>query len=208
MLDKSTNGKRWISQSLEKLKKYLTRAPILVSDIIGTQNCQDGVFIVIDSIKKKIFFPFDFEKEPKVWVHDIKSNLIQYYPRLVEDITEIHKLTPDEQVMIIEKQGNIDNIPLTEERVIKKNCWRMDKVLCYRDIFILYLEGTFDVATNKYTESETPIMRRFKYTGSSVLFLKNQRKIMAMGDKELLAELSKDFFDNSLPLDDVEVKTN
>lgn len=207
MLRESINGKKWITQSIEKLKKYLNRAPILVSDIIGTENCKDGVFIVIDSIKKKMFFPFDFDIEPKLWVHNIKETLVNFYPRLLEDIKEVHTFTPDEQALIVEKQASIDNIPIAEDRVVKQNCWRIDKVLCYRDIFILYLEGTFDMGTKRFLPSEKPIMRRFKYMGSSVLFLKKQRSVVPNGENDAeLNALYKDFFENSVPLDDVEIK--
>ena len=42
----SKNGKEWISKSIDKLHNYLDRAPVLVSDIVGTENCKDGVFIM------------------------------------------------------------------------------------------------------------------------------------------------------------------
>lgn len=204
MIKESVNGKKWISQSVEKLKKYLSRAPLLVSDIIGTENCQDGVFIVIDSLKKKMFFPFEYEVEPKSWVHNIKENLVRYYPRLIESVTEKHTLTPEEQALYVERAGTIEGCPTTEDRVVKRNCWRIDKVLCYRDIFILYLEGTTD-KDNNFTSCKEPIMRRFKYMGSSVLFLKKQR---AATEAQEAQELSKDFFENAVPLDDVEVKNS
>lgn len=204
MIDKSVNGKKWISTSIEKLKAYLTRAPIMVSNVIGTQDCQDGVFIIMDSLKKKLFFPFDYEMEPKAWVHNIKENLVGFYPRLIENITEEHILSPEEQALVVEKTNDLNNVPDIGYKIVRQNCWRIDKVLCYRDIFILYLEGSISNPDHngEFTPATEPKMRRYKYAGSSVLLLKKYRQ----GNFGDVSEFSKDFFENSIPLDDVTVK--
>ena len=49
-----------------------------------------------------------------------------------------------------------------------------------------------------------PIMRRFKYTGSTVIFLKKYRSSTYRD----LDEISKDFFTNAIPLDDVAIKNS
>ena len=73
----SKNGKKWISDSIDKLHAYLDRAPILVSDIVGTENCVDGVYIIHEETKTKLFFPFDYDVEPKVWIHSTHTHNFQ-----------------------------------------------------------------------------------------------------------------------------------
>lgn len=205
MVENTIDGRKWTSKAMEKLKAFLERAPILVSNIIGTENGKDGVFIILESTKTKKFFPFEYELEPKVWVHNIKEALIPDYPRLFESITESHILTPAEKAELASERGTISNIPDFEERVVLKNCWRIDKVLHYRDIFILYLEGTATTGEDGkdiFKESKEHIMRRFKYCSSSVLFLKKIRN-NEFADME---SWSKDFFENSIPLDNLKIK--
>ena len=203
MLNKSVNGHKWVSGALDKLKAYLGRAPIVVSDITGTVDGQDGVFIVINEQKKKQFFPYEYETDPKVWVHKIKTWLMNYYPRLIEEIKATVALTADEKALIVEKTGNLDNLPEFKEEIVQRNSWRIDKILAYRDIFLLLKEGEIDKAGN-FVPSEQPIMRRFKYTGSSILFLKKYRS----SEYKDLADLSKEFFENAIPLDDVEIRNS
>lgn len=203
MLNKSVNGHKWISAALDKLKAYLGRAPIVVSDITGTYDGQDGVFIVINEQKKKQFFPYEYETDPKVWVHGIKTWLMNYYPRLIEEIKTPVALTADEKALIVEKTGTLDNLPDFKEEVIQRNSWRIDKILAYRDIFLLLKEGEIN-KDGAFIPSENPIMRRFKYTGSSILFLKKYRS----STYQDLSAISAEFFENAIPLDDVEVRNS
>lgn len=203
MLNKSVNGHKWVSNAIDKLKAYLSRAPIVVSDITGTVNGQDGVFIVINEQKKKEFFPYEYELDPKVWVHGIKNWLVNFYPRLIEEITAPVELSMDEKALIVEETGSVENIPSFKNKIVQRNAWRIDKILAYRDIFLLLKEGEIDESGN-LTKSETPIMRRFKYTGSSIIFLKKYRS----STYEDLPTISKEFFENAIPLDDVEVKNS
>jgi hypothetical protein len=203
MLNKSVNGHKWVSIALDKLKAYLGRAPIIVSDITGTVNGQDGVFIVLNDQKKKNFFPYEYELEPKVWVHNIKTWLVNYYPRLIETIKAPVELTYDEKALIVEETGSIDNIPNFKDRIIQKYSWRIDKILAHRDIFLLMKEGEISDNGN-FVPAEEPIMRRFKYTGSTILFLKKYRS----STYKDLDDISKDFFENAIPLDDVAIRNS
>lgn len=201
MLNKSVNGHKWVSIALDKLKAYLGRAPIIVSDITGTVNGQDGIFIILNDQKKKNFFPYEYEMEPKVWVHNIKNWLVNYYPRLIETITAPVELTPDEKALIVEKTGSLDNIPDYQNKIVQSNSWRIDKILAHRDIFLLMKEGEIS-STGDFVPAQNPIMRRFKYTGSTILFLKKYRS----STYKDLDEISKDFFENAIPLDDVAIR--
>lgn len=207
MIESSIDGRKWSSNALEKLKAFLERSPLMVTNIIGTDNGKDGVFIIIESDKKKIFFPFDYEIDPKLWIHNIKDTLIPYYPRLVENIMEPHILTPKEKADMATTTGTITDIPDFENRVISRNCWRIDKVLHYRDIFILYLEGIVkmdDSGNESFVKVTKPVMRRYKYCSSSVIYLKKLRN----NEFKNVEEWSKEFFDGSIPLDDLKIKEN
>lgn len=202
MILESKNGKKWISQAIDKLHAYLNRAPILVSDITGTENCVDGVFIVHDGSKTKKFFPFDFNEDPKVWVHKIKEAFLDLYPRVVENIYEKKALTPIEMALFIEKGGDPMNVPTIKNEITSQKLWRIDKVQVYKDIFILQLEGT---KTPKDTEwakvdQETPIQSRYKFQGgSSVIYLTKYRN----NEFANIEEAGKEFFENSIFIDEL-----
>lgn len=199
MLDKSVNGQQWTKNALNKLKSFLDRAPVITSTITSSNG--EGVFVIVNDKKQKKFFPYDFNVDPKVWVHDVKDWIVAYYPRLVETITAPHILTPDEKALIVEETGTLENLPDVEDRVVQINSWRIDKIIRFRGIFLLLKEGEI-TKNGKFIPTDKPIMRRFKYTGEPVLFLRHYRE----GTYKDLSEISKEFFDNAIPLDDVEIK--
>ena len=84
--------------------------------------------------------------------------------------------------------------------MIKRNCWRIDKILCFKDIFILTLEGTSD-AKEGFTPCE-PKMVRYKYQGSSVIYLNKLRN----QEFKNYDEASKEFFNRAIFIDEVRVK--
>ncbi len=206
MVKKYINGNEWTRKALEKMKAFLDRAPILITEIIGTQDCKDGVFILPEGAKNpetseqlKIFFPFDYDIDPKAWVFKIRESIIPYYPRIIESIYDNVQLTPKEMAIKAEEGVDISSIPKFEKRLIKKNCWRIDKILCFRDIFILTLEGTIDNGVFSPCE---PKMVRYKYQGSSVIYL-NKLRNQEFKDFE---EASKEFFNRATFIDEVKVK--
>lgn len=207
MVKEYINGNEWTRKALEKMKAFLDRTPILITEIIGTQDCKDGVFIIPegainpDTLEQvKLFFPFDYDMEPKSWVHNIREAIVPYYPRIVEPIYENVELTPKEMAIKAEEGADISSIPKFEKRLVKRNCWRIDKILCFKDIFILTQEGITD-SSGKFTSCE-PKMVRYKYQGSSVIFLNKLR------NKEFkdYNEASKEFFNRAIFIDEVRVK--
>lgn len=206
MVKEYINGNEWIRKALEKMKAFLDRSPILVTEIIGTQDCKDGVFIIPEGYAQtniepvKLFFPFDYDIEPKVWVHNIREAIIPYYPRIIESIYDNVQLTPKEMAIKAENGADISSIPKFEKRLIKRNCWRIDKILCFKDIFILTLEGTSDSEGN-FTPCE-PKMSRYKYQGSSVIYLNKLRN----HEFKNFDDASKEFFNRAIFIDEVRVK--
>jgi len=208
MVKEYINGNEWTRKTLEKMKAFLDRAPILITEVIGTQDCKDGVFIMPDGVgdantlePKKIFFPFDYDMDSKAWVHNIKEAITPYYPRIIESIYDNVQLTPKEMAIKAEEGADISSIPKFEKRLVKQNCWRIDKILCFKDIFILTLEGTIDLNTKEFIPCE-PQMARYKYQGSSVIYLNKLR------NKEFknFDEASKEFFNRAIFIDEVRVK--
>ena len=198
MVVDNINDRKWVSSALNKLTNFLKRAPLWT--IKKNSERDFGVYIKFDD--KTLFYPYDCNQEIKTWIRHIKEDLVKYYPRLIEDIVEDHILTPAEQALYIERHGgNIENIPTIENRVIKQNCWRIDKVLLHKNVFILYLEGSVINPTGDavFLPAEEPVFKRFKYEGSAVLFMRKLRT--ASCD----AEVSKDFFENTIPLNNVKV---
>lgn len=206
MVKEYINGNEWTRKALEKMKAFLDRTPILITEIIGTKDCKDGVFIIPegainDSLEQvRLFFPFDYDMEPKTWVHNIREAIIPYYPRIVEPIYENVELTPKEMAIKAEEGLDISSIPKFEKRLIKRNCWRIDKILCFKDIFILTLEGTSD-SKEGFTPCE-PKMVRYKYQGSSVIYLNKLRN----QEFKNYDEASKEFFNRAIFIDEVRVK--
>lgn len=199
---RSKNGKKWISESIDKLHAYLDRAPILVSDIVGTENCVDGVYIIHEESKQKFFFPFDYDTEPKFWVHNIKEKLISLYPRIIENVSEERATTPAEMADFVLKGGDPTKVPVLTKDTKSQRLWRIDKVQVYKDIFILQLEGTREVGQELWQPANTT-QNRFKFQGGcSVMYLTKYR------NKEFTNQVDagKYFFDNSIFIDELQQK--
>jgi len=196
----SKNGKKWISDSIDKLHAYLDRAPILVSDVVGTENCVDGVFIIHEETKTKLFFPFDYDTEPKIWVHDIKEKLIQFYPRIIENITEERASTSAEMAEFVLNGGDPSKVPVTTKETKQQKLWRIDKVQLYKDIFILQLEGVRNIGETDWDYNITPTQNRFKFQGGcSVMYLTKYRN----KDFNNLIDAGEYFFSNSIFIDEL-----
>lgn len=203
MILQSINGKHWAAKAVDKLKSFLSRAPILVTNIVGTENGQDGVFIIPANSSEKLFFPFDYELDQKVWVHNIKQNLLQFYPRIVEPVYEEKELTPIEAAMKLEEGVPISQLPKTERFVTKYNCWRIDKIQVYKDIFILYKEATLSADKELLTETtQVETQSRYKYQGSSVIFMSKYRN----NDFATIEEAGEEFFENAIFIEEIAVK--
>lgn len=196
----SKNGKKWISDSIDKLHAYLDRAPVLVSDVVGTENCVDGVFIIHEETKTKLFFPFDYDTEPKIWVHDIKEKLIQFYPRIIENITEERASTSAEMAEFVLNGGDPSKVPVTTKETKQQKLWRIDKVQLYKDIFILQLEGVRNIGETDWDYNITPTQNRFKFQGGcSVMYLTKYRN----KDFNNLIDAGEYFFSNSIFIDEL-----
>jgi hypothetical protein len=202
MIKEVVDRRKWVSTAVDKLTAYLNRVPFSVnyaienSRIIITPDVENAQEIPVD---------FDYNLEPKAWVHKIKEELIPYYPRLIESIYEEVELSAEELALRLVNGEDPQNIPRVEKRLVKMNGYRIDKVLCYKDIFLLELESE----ATKFGHGEKadfrpvePRMFRYKYVGSSVIFLNKLKE-----RKVDIITASDEFFKRAVLIDEVEVKS-
>jgi hypothetical protein len=141
------------------------------------------------------FFPWDFNVEPKDFIHNIKSFLEKkHYPILIETITEEHKLTKEELALMVEEGKSIQELPQYEKRIKEKKLWRIDKVILWKDIVILVqIDNKGNTISNQY---------RYKYNKNLVIFLKKYRS----GEYADLEEAGNEFFNNSILVNEITPK--
>lgn len=199
----SKNGKLWISTAIDKLHKYLDRAPVLVSDTTSTQCCVDGVVIIHEMSKTVMFFPFDYDLDPKIWVHNIKEKLLPFYPCIIENVVKERATTSEEMADFVLKGGDPENVPIMTQEITMQKLWRIDKVQLHKDFFILQLIGTRKIDEEEWTPCESAVQNRFKFSGGcSVIYLSKYRN----GDFANQVEAGQYFFDNAIFIDELEIK--
>lgn len=204
MIKEISRSEVWIAQTVDKLTNFLKRVPLLVN--LDVREDKSGVEIVIDDLNKKFYFQFDCDMDPKVWIYNIKQELLPYYPRLLEEIREEVVLSPKDMAILIENGTDPSKIPQKENKVTKYIGWRIDKVLTHNDIFLLEMESVCNDPKDNFMdcnfESVEPKKARYKYTGSSVIFLSKARNSHGLD-----RALSKEFFDRAIFVNETVVKT-
>lgn len=182
MLHEKIDSEKYKAELIKKLSNFSEKAPVLLSFVTSDA----GVTIIHTNSGNKYQFPWDFTVPVKSFIHDIKDVLVEnHYPRLVQTIEEEVPLTPEEQAAMLE--SGTDAVDLkTFKTVSTKKMWRIDRVIVWRDIFILVDETTGD-------------QYRYKMHKSCVFFLKNYR-----GGKYTLESAADYFFRNSLLLNKIE----
>jgi hypothetical protein len=199
MIKEVVDRRKWVSAAIDKLTAYLNRVPITVNYAI-----ENSRIIITPEVEnpKELIFDFDYNLEPKSWVHNIKEELLPFYPRLIEQVYEDVELTSEELALRLVNGEDPQNIPRVEKKVVKYNGFRIDKVLCYKDIFLLTLESEAITSTNKPDfKPVSPRMFRYKYVVSSVIFLNKLKE-----RKVSILEASEEFFKRAVLIDEVEVK--
>jgi len=192
------SAKIWKDQFSSKFMNFGKKSPVLLSIIIKIQDGEEGVLVTHVNSNNKYFFAFDYDKNVKDFIADIKKLLVEkHYPRIIEEILKKHELTSDELALKIEKGADIDKLSKYEMRVIGKRCYRIDKILSWKQIAILSLEeSTFE-------NDEIGSSYRYKFSGGSlVIFLKNYRS----GKFKSIEEASEYFLSNSLLINKIEIK--
>lgn len=196
MIYENINSDKWKQITIKKLLSFCDKSPVLLSTQTGIKDGKEGVTITHKNTGAEYFFPFDYTKDPQVFIHEIKEFLIpKHYPLLIEEIYESHELTPLELAEKIEKGAKVDELSRHEMKLTAKKLWRIDKCIVWKDIAILVplnMDGT-EKETTQY---------RYKYNGSLVVFLRNYRS----GVYKSLEEAGKTFFSNSILINEIDKK--
>lgn len=182
MLYNKHDTKTYEKEFMKRFTNFSDKSPMLVSFSV-TPTC---VQIVDENTDTVYEFKWDYTLSVKEFIHIIKEKLsTACYPEIVKTIKEELPLDSSEQAKLIEKGMDINNLPLTKVITHKKS-YIIDKVIIYRDIFIL-------------KEKETNKLSRYQLNKSAVLFLKKMRS--GVISKE---DAGNFFFENSVHLNDIE----
>lgn len=195
MIAETINGEKWKQTAVKKLISFCEKCPCLLSIKTAVHKGDDGVFVIHKNTGMQYFFPWDYNLDPKDFIHNIKVFLEKkHYPILIETITEEHKLSKEELALMVEEGRSINDLPQYEERVKEKVLWRIDKVILWKDIVILVkIDNKNNEISNQY---------RYKYNKSLVIFLKKYRS----GDFKTLEEAGNDFFRNAILVNEITPK--
>lgn len=195
MIAETINGEKWKQTAVKKLISFCEKCPCLLSIKTAVHKGDDGVFVIHKNTGMQYFFPWDYNLDPKDFIHNIKVFLEKkHYPILIETITEEHKLSKEELALMVEEGRSINDLPQYEERVKEKVLWRIDKVILWKDIVILVkIDNKNNEISNQY---------RYKYNKSLVIFLKKYRS----GDFKTLEEAGNDFFKNAILVNEITLK--
>jgi len=158
MLFTKNDSQIYIREFKKRFQNYCEKAPILLS----YTTTPKGVQVIDESTNYVYDFEWDFSIPVKSFIHGIKNILIQQCYPIIHSIesSEID-ISKDEQVEMA-----IEGIPLSDIPVkrYKKTTveWLLDKVIVFKDIFIIK-----NLTTGR--------MYRYKFNKSSVFFLKKIR---------------------------------
>ena len=152
MIAETINGEKWKQTAVKKLISFCEKCPCLLSIKTAVHKGDDGVFVIHKNTGMQYFFPWDYNLDPKDFIHNIKVFLEKkHYPILIETITEEHKLSKEELALMVEEGRSINDLPQYEERVKEKILWRIDKVILWKDIVILVkIDNKNNEISNQY----------------------------------------------------------
>jgi hypothetical protein len=175
MLHQKIQSEKYKAEVIKKLSNFCDKAPVLLSFV--TQD--DGVTLIHTNSGLRYFYPWDFTLPVKSFIYNIKQDLIKnHYPRLLQVVKEQVSLTPEEQAKLLEEGVEPGSLPSSKE-VMREKLWRIDRVIVWKDIFIL-------------VDEETQEQYRYKMNKSCIFFLKNYRN-----GKYTLESAADYFFEHS-----------
>ncbi len=185
MLYTKTDSSSYIQQFKRKLTNFADKAPLLMS----FTTTPKGVQIVNEATDDVYEVEWDFSVPVKSFIYGIKQVLLQNnaYPILIKQEKSIVDVPSSEQIEMASQGIPVEQIP-TRKEVIKETKILIDKIIPYRDIFIIE-----DMETNK--------KYRYHMKMSSVLFLKRIRS-HALNSRTA----AKIFFDKSELMNEIFLK--
>ena len=182
MIGSKTSNRQWEKEFAKKLNSILKKAPAIFS-----VNWHDhGVTIIHDNSKYFYQIAFDYNKDIKDLIHDIKVHCLKnHYPLIIKTDEVMRELTKEELAEKIASTDNISNVEKMKKETLEE-MWRIDRVLLWKDIFII-VNDTKKVA------------REMKFNGNSAGFLYKFRN----GKFDSLQAAGKEFFDNAIYIRDL-----
>lgn len=152
---------------------FAEKAPIVLSYFTD----DTGVMVKHENSGQKTFYEWDFTIPVKMFIHNIKQNLSYYhYPRISRE--EEVPISPETAAeYLTQGKYTAETLPATEKKTV---IYRIDKILVFKDEFIIINEATGE----QYC---------YKMESSGVYFLKNYRT----GQFKDPAEAGEAFFKKS-----------
>lgn len=187
MIGEKLNSEGYKRQVYSKFVSFSEKSPLLLDLKTDSEGGVEGLKVTIRSQDKSFFYPWDFQVEPKSFIHRIKLDLMAWYPLLEEVVYDEHETTADEIRDFLERGYQVTEIPRTQRVQAGVKTWRIDKVVVWRDIAILE-----DVSSGEQF--------RFKMNTNLVLFLKKYRSGGFTGPKDA----GEAFFSKSSLLNKIE----
>jgi hypothetical protein len=195
MLISEVSAKAFKDEFQKKFASFAKKSPVVLSMVIKIEKGEEGALITHVNSSNKYFFPFPIGEGVSVkdYIAKIKKLLVEkHYPRVIEEILDKHEFTKEELAQQLEST-KIDDLSKYEMRVVGTRQFRIDKVLLWKNIFLLVLEES------SFQDDEINKIFRYKLNISPVTFLRNYRS----GKYKSLEEASAFFFSNSVLIDEL-----
>ena len=187
MINEKLNTEGYKKKVYSKFINFSEKSPILLDVKLVSESKKEGMQISIKGTDTTLFYPWDYNKDPKLFIHDIKLDLEKYYPEIIEIIYDSHPISSEEVMNFMERGYKINEIPKVIKSVSGKKSWVIDKIIVWRDIVIL---------VNKETREQF----RYKLNTNLVLFLKKYRSGEFINNEEA----GKYFFERASLLNKIE----
>lgn len=192
MLISQVSSKAFKDEFSKRFSSFAKRSPVTFSMVIKIHQGEEGVLVTHVNSNKKYFFPFPIGEGISVrdFIAQIKAKMVEvHYPRIIEEILEKHEFTNEELAKQLETTP-LEELQKYEMRVVGTRQYRIDKVLLWKNIFILVLENS------TFSDDEIGSMYRYKLNISPLLYLRNYRN----NKFQSLEEASSFFFSNAILL--------
>ena len=138
MILKKIDSKEYKSLFIEKFTSFAEKSPVIIS--FATDDI--GVTVVHENSGKKYFYPWDYVVPIKMFIHEIKKDLISnHYPRISREVLVERALTPEEQASYIAEGVSIEEVPTTVTEKVTE-LYRIDKIIVMKDEFVIVNEKT------------------------------------------------------------------
>lgn len=189
LVENYCSPKLWESTFQKKFSNFCKKSSIMLSMTIEIRDGRKGVTVTHANTNSDYFFPFDYKKNVKDFIAEIKEVLVQkHYPRIIEQVYEQHENTREELVSELEKDPTkVDSLSKYSMKLTGQRLFRIDKVLQWKNIAFLYLEES------TFKDDKVGVYYKYLYNKSLIVYMRKYRK----GDFDSLEKAGEEFFKNS-----------